>query len=106
MKNAKNHHLNLCRATTMCEKKEIYYDTDNIREMQLESIMVCEECRGVLKIETTSTVNPLSLGIEIPLDACDRCQKEGYRLLDNALSGDRYKYVQLIDRKNKKYVLY
>lgn len=87
-------------------KKEIYYDTDNIREMQLESIMVCEECRGVLKIETTSTVNPLCLGIEIPLGACDRCQKEGYRLLENALSGDRYKYVQLIDRRNKKYVLY
>ncbi|HRR61549.1 MAG TPA: histone deacetylase, partial [Spirochaetota bacterium] len=87
-------------------KKEIYYDTDNIHEMQLESIMVCDQCRGVLKIETTSSVNPLCLGIEIPSGACDQCINEGYRLLDHALAGNRYKYVQLIDRINKKYVMY
>jgi hypothetical protein len=74
--------------------------------MQLESIMVCDQCRGVLKIETTSSINPLCLGIEIPSGACDQCINEGYRLLDHALAGNRYKYVQLIDRINKKYVMY
>lgn len=87
-------------------KKEIYYDTDGIRESQIESIMVCEDCRGVLKIETMSSVNPLCLGVEIPINACERCISEGYRILNDGIEKERFTHVQLIDRVKKKYQRY
>jgi acetoin utilization deacetylase AcuC-like enzyme len=84
-------------------RKNIYYDTDGIRESQLESIMRCGECAGVWSIETTSSVQPLSLGIEIPPGACNTCQKEGKRLLDSSRKSGKYKTIQMIDRVKKEY---
>jgi acetoin utilization deacetylase AcuC-like enzyme len=84
-------------------KKNIYYDTDGIRENQVESIMVCDECPGILKIETLSSLNPLSLGIEVPICACDRCRDEGYRILDDGKNKDKYAYIKFINRRDKEY---
>jgi acetoin utilization deacetylase AcuC-like enzyme len=87
----------------MTRKKNIFYDTDGIRESQIESIMRCKACRGVWSLETSSSVYPLSLGIEIPIGACKACQKEGKRLLDEAMKSGRYKTIQVIDRIGKEY---
>ncbi len=84
-------------------RKNIYYDTDGIQEKQNESVMVCRECSGVLKIESASSVNPLSLGIEIPVGACDRCRDEGFRMLDAAKSSGKYATIQFINRRDKEY---
>ena len=70
--------------TYYTRNKNIFYDTDGIHEQQTESVMVCEDCSGVLSIETRSTVNPLCLGIQIPFGACDRCREESYRVLEKA----------------------
>jgi acetoin utilization deacetylase AcuC-like enzyme len=35
--------------------RNIYYDTDNIAETQKETIRVCRECSGVLKIDSSSS---------------------------------------------------
>jgi len=86
------------------KKKSIYYDTDGIRENQVESVMVCDNCRGVLKIETVSTVNPLSLGVEIPIGACDRCRSEGYRIIEEGKEKKKYTYIQLINRRDREYL--
>jgi acetoin utilization deacetylase AcuC-like enzyme len=84
--------------------KDVFYDTDNISETQLESIMVCRDCPGVLKIDTCSTANPLSLGIEIPQRACDHCVDVGHQLLEEAQHAGGYRYMQFIDRRNKEYL--
>lgn len=84
-------------------RKEVYYDTDGIQEKQNESVMVCRECSGVLKIESASSLNPLSLGIEIPVNACDRCRDEGLRMLDEARKKDKYATIQVINRRDKEY---
>lgn len=85
-------------------KKSIFYDTDGIRENQVESVMVCNECRGVLKIETISTVNPLCLGVEIPIGACSRCRNEGYRIFQEGKEKNKYSHIQLIDRVDREYL--
>ena len=86
--------------------KDIYYDTDGISESQVESVLLCQDCSGTVKIETWSTVNPLSVGIEIPIGACDRCAGIGRRLLEEAHLKGNYRYVQCIDRKAKRYTRY
>ncbi|NJB67949.1 acetoin utilization deacetylase AcuC-like enzyme [Desulfobaculum xiamenense] len=80
--------------------KDIFYDTDGISESQVESVMVCDNCPGVLKIESWSSVNPLSVGIEIPITACERCHGKGLQLWEEAQVKGSYRYMQLINRKD------
>ncbi len=83
--------------------KNVYYDTDGIRESQVESVMRCAECAGVMSLETSSTVCPLCIGIEIPIGACRSCAKEGARLFNAAKKSGTYRTVQMIDRPKKEY---
>ena len=83
--------------------KNIYYDTDGIQESQKESIMTCNDCRGVLMIESSSSVNHPCAGIEIPVDGCKRCQAEGYKLYETAVKSKKFQTVQLTDRVKKVY---
>lgn len=86
--------------------KDIYYDTDNISESQVEAVVMCPDCSGTLKVETWSSVNPLSVGIQVPIDACDRCVAMGHRLLEEAHVKGNYRYIQYINRKEKQYTHY
>ena len=85
-------------------KKNIFYDTDGIQEEQHESVKVCPDCPGFVKIETKSSRNPLSLGVEIPIRACPKCVEEASRLFDEAHFQGQFRYLQLIDRVNKRYL--
>ncbi len=85
--------------------KDIYYDTDDISEKQVEAVALCDECAGTLKIETWSTANPMNaLCVEIPRNACTRCVTKGHDLIEKACRTDDYRYVRLIDRKEKQYL--
>ncbi len=86
--------------------KDIYYDTDQISESQVESVLLCGDCSGVLKIETWSTINPLSCCIEIPINACPRCHETGLRLLEEAKVKGSYRIIQGINRRDKEYTQY
>ncbi len=83
--------------------KNIYYDTDGINESQVESVRKCDHCRGVLRIETRSTRNPLSVGIEAPVGACGECVEAAYGLLEQDQLKGGYRYIQFVDRVNRKY---
>jgi len=83
--------------------KDIYYDTDGISESQVESVLLCEDCSGVVKIETWSNINPLSCCVEIPMDACGRCHDSGLRMLEEAQVKGNYRIIQGINRKDKEY---
>lgn len=86
--------------------KDIYYDTDQISESQVENVLLCKDCSGVVKIETWSTVNPLSCCVEIPMDACGRCYDAGLRMLEEAQVKGNYRIIQGINRKDKQYTQY
>jgi len=87
-------------------RKTLYYDTDAITEYQTESVRECEHCRGVLKYETESTRNPLCLGVEAPIGACEHCLAEAYRLYEAGQIKGEYRHLQLIDRVGKNYLSY
>jgi len=84
--------------------KDIYYDTDGISEAQIEMVYQCPKCRGLMKYETRSTNNPLCLGIEVPLGACNACRDLGYKLLEEAQIKGQYRYIQFINRRDKDYL--
>ena len=82
--------------------KDIYYDTDGISESQIESVRLCNECSGLVRIETWSTAHPLSCCLEVPRGACLQCQSLGQELYETAKKQPNYRYVRLIDRVQKK----
>jgi acetoin utilization deacetylase AcuC-like enzyme len=85
-------------------EKNIYYDTDMIHERQRESVRVCDNCAGVLTIESSSSINAPAMCIEIPIGACDTCRDEGMRLLEQFRIKKAYRYLKFINRRDKIYV--
>ncbi|QLA21704.1 histone deacetylase [Desulfolutivibrio sulfoxidireducens] len=87
-------------------RKTLYYDTDHITEYQVESLLVCPDCPGVLKIESESSRTPLCLGVQIPIRACPRCHAEGIRAYEQGQLKGKYRVIRLIDRKGRQYLRY
>ncbi len=83
--------------------KDVYYDTDGIRESQVETVILCGDCSGAVKTDVWSTFNPLSCCVEIPQNACDRCATAGRRWLEEAHVKGNYRIIQMIDRRAKRY---
>jgi acetoin utilization deacetylase AcuC-like enzyme len=82
--------------------KSIFYDTGGFQETQKESALLCDNCRGVLQIES-QVGSVRCLGVEVPLDACPACQNRGHAIVEQAQLKSAFRYVQLIDRVNKQY---
>ena len=77
--------------------KTVFYDTDNIIEEQKETVRVCRECAGVIKIDSYADTGNHLLGICVPRKACSDCQKLGSQWFDEG-SVKRYDLVCLQDR--------
>ncbi|MEF2231443.1 MAG: histone deacetylase, partial [Pseudodesulfovibrio sp.] len=84
--------------------RQIYYDTDGINEVQQETVVLCDKCRGLYKVESRADSGPLCLGVEIPPDACPDCKSRGYRLVEDGQLKGNYRYIQLINRLDREYV--
>ncbi len=76
-------------------KKQIFYDTDMLRENQLESWRICQNCPGLEKITTSSERVKPSLCVLIPRNACEHCRAEGLRLASEARG--HYAHIKLLD---------
>ena len=84
-------------------KRNIYYDTDNIREQQKETVKICHDCAGALRIDSTSDRGARLLAVHIPLRACGKCRELGYIWYHSAES-NIYDMVFLQDRIEDKYL--
>ena len=82
--------------------RNIMYDTDGIYEKQKEKIKICDDCAGVLKIDSTSDRGYHILAIHVPLDACPLCQSLGKMWFDEGQEG-HFDWVYLQDRPNDTY---
>jgi hypothetical protein len=82
--------------------KTVFYDTDNIIEEQKETVRVCRECAGVIKIDSYADTENHLLGICVPRKACSYCQKIGRQWFDEG-SVKRYDLVCLQDRVSDEY---
>ncbi len=82
--------------------KSILYDSDGSSEIQKESLYLCENCRGLLQIES-QVGSVRCLGLEVPLAACPKCCSLGQGLVKKARRSSLFRYIQYINRAEKRY---
>jgi acetoin utilization deacetylase AcuC-like enzyme len=76
--------------------RNIYYDTDDISESQQETIRICHECGGALKILSSASGKRV-LAVHIPKNACRQCREQGTQWYEEA-DPSRYDGIYLQDR--------
>ncbi|MDD5475341.1 MAG: histone deacetylase [Syntrophales bacterium] len=81
------------------EKRErsIYYDTDNIHEEQIETVRICEDCGGLLTIDSMASTGNRIFAVIVPGGGCPLCRKEGEGMFEATKSGSIYRYVYFQD---------
>lgn len=78
-------------------KKNIYYDTDGIREHQEETVRICDQCGGLVMIDSKADTGNRIFAIIIPRMSCPDCRQHGEEIY--ALTNKReYNYVYLQDK--------
>jgi hypothetical protein len=82
--------------------RNIFYDTDGIRESQNEQIRICQDCAGALRIESSSDRGVHILAVHIPRNACSKCRETGYEWYDRA-GIDQFDMIFLQDRPEDRY---
>lgn len=84
-------------------ERRLFYDTDNIIERQKESIRVCSDCGGALRIDSSSSRGGHILAVHIPHNACQACMNQGYEWFE-AESKSGYDMVLMQDQPEDKYI--
>jgi len=84
--------------------RQIFYDTDNIRETQKETIRICNNCSGALRIDSASSRGDRILAIHIPVKACGACKDRGYAWYDGT-NDSAYANIYLQDRTTDEYIV-
>lgn len=83
--------------------RNIFYDTDSLHEKQKETIRVCSDCSGAIRIDSSSDRGSHILAIHIPRKACRDCKGLGYKWYDTA-DAREYDMIFLQDRTEDKYL--
>lgn len=83
--------------------RNIFYDTDSLHEKQKETIRVCSNCSGAIRIDSSSDRGSHILAIHIPRKACRDCKGLGYKWYDTA-DASKYDMIFLQDRTEDKYL--
>jgi acetoin utilization deacetylase AcuC-like enzyme len=78
-------------------KKSIYYDTDGIRENQEETVRICDDCGGLVMIDSLSDRGNRIFAVIVPRLSCPDCRQHGEEIY--ALTNKReYNYVYFQDK--------
>lgn len=73
-------------------RKNIYYDTDGIREQQEETVRVCDDCGGLVMIDSMADTGSRIFAVIVPGRSCDACRRNG----EDFFAGiDRGKYNEI-----------
>jgi Histone deacetylase domain len=93
------------RSKSGCQQRNrrIFYDTDNIYETQDETIRLCEDCAGALRIDSSSDRGLRILAVHIPRKACAACRKQGQNWYDTA-DEKLFNFIFMQDRTDDRYV--
>ncbi len=65
-------------------RRSIFYDTDGLHETQNETLKICHECSGALKIVSRCDTGNSILAVHIPRKACKTCRELGYSWYESA----------------------
>lgn len=85
--------------TVQRRTRNIPYDTSGILERQVETIRVCDDCAGALRIESAADRGWPVLAIHIPLHACEHCRRQAHAWLEDGRKG-QFGRLYLQDRPN------
>jgi acetoin utilization deacetylase AcuC-like enzyme len=83
-------------------ERTVFYDTDNILEIQKEKIRICPDCSGVLGIDSKTDKGYHIYAVHVPRKACGECRELGYRWFDSSNISE-YNLVFLQDRTSDQY---
>jgi len=78
--------------------KNIYYDTDGIRERQIETVRICNDCGGFVRIESTASSGNSIFAVILPSRCCPECRAEGEESYAGANRG-KYDHIYFQDRE-------
>jgi len=94
------------RAQPQCSRRSrrIFYDTDNIYEVQSETIRLCEACAGALRIESASDKKGKVLAVHIPGKACPACRQQALEWYESA-AADQFKHIYLQNRPEDSFLV-
>ena len=84
--------------------KNIFYDTDGLSETQRETIRICSDCSGVIKIDSTCDYRRSILAVHIPVNACKLCSETGYMWYETADKKD-FDMIFLQDRTQDNFLV-
>ncbi|MDD5168100.1 MAG: histone deacetylase, partial [Syntrophales bacterium] len=85
------------RTGYMTRRKRIYYDTDGISEHQEETVRVCEECGGMIMIDSEADTGRHILAFIVPGRSCSQCRHDAESRYAETSKG-KYNYIYFQDR--------
>lgn len=81
----------------MSRDKNIFYDTDGISEEQEETVRICDECGGLITIDSQASTGNKIFAVMVPGQSCPACRKKGEEIFESTTGGS-YNYVYFQDR--------
>ncbi len=84
-------------ARCMRRNKNIYYDTDGIREQQTETVRICDDCGGLVTIESFASTGNNIFAVILPSRCCPECRAEGEESYGRSKRG-KYNHIYFQDR--------
>jgi acetoin utilization deacetylase AcuC-like enzyme len=84
-------------------KKNIYYDTEGIREQQEETVRVCNDCGGLVIIDSVADTGNRIVAVIVPGQSCSECRKEG-ELYYASMNRKAYNYLYFQDRDSDVFI--
>ena len=84
-------------------EKNIYYDTDDITEKQIETVRVCDDCGGLVMIESVADTGKKIYAVILPNTCCPECRENGENIF-NRINGSQYNHVYFQDRQRDIFV--
>ncbi len=85
-------------------RRSVFYDTEGIHESQNETLRLCPECSGALKIDSTSDRGAHILAIHVPRKSCNNCRNLGYQWYESAKTS-AYDMICIQDRIDDSYLV-
>ncbi|MCE5262861.1 MAG: histone deacetylase [Deltaproteobacteria bacterium] len=79
-------------------KKYIYYDTDGISEQQEETVRVCDDCGGLVMIESVADTENRIFAVVLPGQCCPECRSYGEMFYERTNRG-KHNRIYFQDRE-------
>jgi acetoin utilization deacetylase AcuC-like enzyme len=85
-------------------RKSIYYDTDGISEQQEETVRICDDCGGLVLIDSMADTGNRIYAVIVPGQSCPVCRQNGEEFFERTGRG-KYNQVFFQDRDRDVFIV-